>query len=921
MMAFLGALLSNITFMQPALLAAILALPVLWYILRITPPAPKKVFFPATAFLMGLNSGEKTPSKAPWWILLLRLIMAALIILALARPVTNQAQSISGDGAVRLVIDNGWAGAQLWDMQIKAAEETITQAGRENRDIYILPTTNANGDVLLQQIGPLPSGEALSILRGLQPYPWPADYEGLANFIEKSDVNDPDIQTIWLSHGLDGGGAKRLMLALQHQGSLTYIAPPLENLPLILRSSHQRPKKGDPVSGVKIAVDAPSSIPSNIPVTVQVSAAGNNILDARAEKISSDDLPKTLYFEISEDVKNSVTRFDIAGRKGAGASFIVDDQHKKRDIGIAAATIDENATPLIEASYYLKRAFEPFGNVVIEPVQVLIDVNPSVIVLPDVSAMPSETLNHLEKWVKDGGLLLRFAGPNMASSVHAQFLLPVPLRSGGRALSGSLSWDKPQVIAPFTQDSPFYGLDIPSDVTIKQQVLADPAQNIDSKTWAQLEDGTPFITASRLDKGLIVLIHSTANTDWSDFALSGLYVDVLKRIVQMAGSNTSYVADQNFTALDPLLVMDGFGAMIAPSPTVKPLPAGKYEDIVPSASYPPGLYGRGSIQYALNLGDHLPKLMAMTDLPTGVLKGGYEKDYEVDLMPFLLYAALFLFCIDWVIMIFVAGNMTKNLRGKAFVAALIIMSFIPHSSFADEQRDIKYAGGFYLAYIETGDSALDTITNNGLETLADVLTRRTSIEPAGVAGLNPETDTLSFFPIIYWAIGVNQKIYSAKAIEHIQRYLDQGGTILFDTRDQNQSKTSFSNTENAKKLRQITASLNIPPIAPIPDDHVLGRSFYLLDEYPGRYTSGTLWVEKNSVSGRDNVSSVLIGGNDWAGSWADSTPASTRYGGSYDARQKEMSLRFGVNLVMYAMTGNYKADQVHIPHILERLDR
>jgi hypothetical protein len=355
---------------------------------------------------------------------------------------------------------------------------------------------------------------------------------------------------------------------------------------------------------------------------------------------------------------------------------------------------------------------------------------------------------------------------------------------------------------------------------------------------------------------------------------------------------------------------------------VKPLPAGGYENIVPSAEHPPGLYGRGSMQYALNLGDNLPRLVAANDFPIGVTKGGYDRDYEVNLMPYLLYAALLLFCIDWIIMMFIAGRIGMLFRG-AMALFIVVACLSPTHSYANEQNDIKYASGLYLAYIKTGDQTLDSITKDGLETLSDVLTRRTSIEPKGVAGITPETDEMSFFPIVYWAIGPNQKVFSARALENIQAYLDQGGTILFDTRDQNQSKSGFSNTESAKKLRQITASLNIPPIYPIPDDHVLGRSFYLLKEYPGRYSSGTLWVEKNSVSGRDNVSSVLIGGNDWAGSWADSNagPSMNRYSSSYEAQRKEMALRFGVNLVMYAITGNYKADQVHIPHILERLGR
>jgi hypothetical protein len=38
-------------------------------------------------------------------------------------------------------------------------------------------------------------------------------------------------------------------------------------------------------------------------------------------------------------------------------------------------------------------------------------------------------------------------------------------------------------------------------------------------------------------------------------------------------------------------------------------------------------------------------------------------------------------------------------------------------------------------------------------------------------------------------------------------------------------------------------------------------------------------------------------------------------------RQRELAYRVGVNVIMYTLTGNYKADQIHIPEILKRLDR
>ena len=96
-----------------------------------------------------------------------------------------------------------------------------------------------------------------------------------------------------------------------------------------------------------------------------------------------------------------------------------------------------------------------------------------------------------------------------------------------------------------------------------------------------------------------------------------------------------------------------------------------------------------------------------------------------------------------------------------------------------------------------------------------------------------------------------------------------------------------------------------------------GCVFQRIQDLPGRYTGGTIWVAEENTGHRDGVSPVIISSHDWAGAWASTGTSNVRLQGG--PRQGEMSLRAGVNLIMYALTGNYKDDQVHVPHILERL--
>ena len=138
---------------------------------------------------------------------------------------------------------------------------------------------------------------------------------------------------------------------------------------------------------------------------------------------------------------------------------------------------------------------------------------------------------------------------------------------------------------------------------------------------------------------------------------------------------------------------------------------------------------------------------------------------------------------------------------------------------------------------------------------------------------------------------------------------------------------------NGQKLQRLARPLDIPPLEPIPEDHVLTRTFYLLQDFPGRFSGRGVWVEAapadaEKVEGmpfrnlNDNVTPVVIGGNDWAAAWAMDEmgnpmfPVGRGYAGE---RQRELAYRFGVNLVMHVLTGNYKSDQVHVPALLDRL--
>ncbi len=545
-----------------------------------------------------------------------------------------------------------------------------------------------------------------------------------------------------------------------------------------------------------------------------------------------------------------------------------------------------------------------------------------MLVLADIGRVTGADHDRVAKFVSDGGLLIRFAGDRMTGETDD--LVPVKLRVGGRYLGGALAWAEPQHLAPFANTSPFSGLEIPGDVTVSRQVLAEPSVQLSDRTWARLADGTPLVTAEQRGKGWIVLFHISANPAWSSLPLSGLYVDMLRRLLMLAnGTNPADLASA--TALPALETLDGFGRLHAPVGDTQPLRASALPKTIPSRAHPPGLYGVRGAAFALNIANANTSLTPIGDI--GVANETYAKGSAIALEPLLLMLAMILLLIDALISLGLRG-LLPVMRIASVIGAFLLLH--PHGARADDAFDLKAANDTRLAYVTTGLSDVDAMSRAGLTGLGNVLRQRTSFMASDPMGVDVAKDDLSFFPLLYWPLDPREKDLSPQALSRIADYMRNGGTIFFDTRDLTLGATRGPTSPGEQTLRRLISKLDMPPLETVPSDHVLTKAFYLLRDFPGRWDGGKVWVEalppadKNGgtapARGGDGVSPVIIGGNDWAAAWAvdaqglplvDVSPGGPR--------QREMAYRFGVNLVMYTLTGNYKADQVHVPALLERL--
>ena len=899
-------LFAALNFGAPWILAALVGLPALWWLLKVTPPQPRRILFPPLRLLLGLKDEEQTPAHTPWWLMLLRVLAAGLLILALADPLLGRVTKIVGGGPMVIVVDNGWTAARNWDQRQTLIADLLRAAG--NRPVAIVPTATP-GQVTL-----LDAGAAEKTARELKPMSWPGDRQAAAAEIQRAHLaGRPEF--FWLSDGIEDGHGRALRAALESMGSLRSFSPDQTAHGLL-------PPRRDATGFAVTAIRANATAPAGIKVTA-IGPKGETLSDATLAFKAGQDRGDA-HITVPLEVRNQTARLQIQSEDSAGAVQLLDSGGIERRVGLVSAAPTENEQPLLSDVYYLERALQPFADVEKGTISGLIARHVSILFLADIGRISGSDADAVEQFLKRGGVLIRFAGPRMAGGTDT--LVPVGLRVGGRYLGSAMAWNQPQHLASFPLASPFNGLGAPNEVTVSRQILAEPSAELSSRTWARLTDGTPLVTARQEGKGWLVLFHITASPAWSTLPLSGLYVDMLKRLLALsAGTPAASLA--RLSSLAPISILDGFGRTEPPSPDILPVAARDFEHARVSAKHPPGLYGAQGVASALN------ELDANASLAPLNLSGmqTYGAARTLALQPYVLAIAAFLLCLDALTALWLRGYFPHRLLSTASLALILMTGQTPHAR-ADDAKDLKAALDTRLAYVVTGLSDVDEMSKAGLTGLGQALRARTSYEPQEPMGVDLAQDDLSFYPLLYWPMDPREKNLSPAAISKLNDYMRLGGTILFDTRDLTLGAVRGPASPGEQTLRRLTQGLDLPPLEPVPSDHVLTKAFYLLKDFPGRWTGGELWVEKlppaekdhdrTPARGGDGVSPVIIGGNDWAAAWAvdaNGRPLTEPVPGG--EMQREMALRFGINLVMYALTGNYKTDQVHAPALLERLGR
>ena len=975
--------LGPLAFTAPWILVALALLPILWLLLRAVPPAPVRRRFPGVALLLGLRDEETQADTTPWWLLLLRALAVGLVILGLAGPILNPEERAAGDGPLLILADGTWADAPSWPARIARIEAELARAERAGRPVALaLATDLPPGAPDFQAAGAL-----RRTLPGLAPAPFAPDPEAVAAW---ADGLEGRFDTLWLSDGLARASREPLLAALEARGAVrvfeggrpaTALRPAtVEDGAIALTLLRAAP---GPERAARLVARGPGP-------------DGRERTLAEAEAVFEEgEREAALALSLPPELRNRVARFEVEGVRSAGAVQMVDDALRRREVALISGSGEAEGLRLLSPLHYLREALEPTADVIEGDLADVLPANPDVIVLADVARLAQS--DALLEWVEEGGLLLRFAGPRLAASDVGRSdddpLMPVRLRAGGRSVGGAMSWGEPKALDPFPADGPFAGLEVPGEVRVSAQVMAEPGPELASRTLARLVDGTPLVTRSELGSGQVVLFHVTANAEWSGLPLSGLFVRMLERLAVSAPAAGEAVEELQGTVWSPEVALDAFG--VPRDAGERPGVPGEALMEGASAEAPPGLYSDADRLLALNVVT-ADTVLEPVSWPASVPVEGPSAAGETPLGGWLLAAAVALLAADVIASLLLMGRLRgggvatatlalgivllsapeasahvvglnaclvagghlapcdvegaaigllfPTLAGFVWLAAAILLAAarrgvapvllalglaLPAQA-QDDAAAVAAASEVVMAHVLTGDPQVDDLAEAGLRGLSNTLYRRTSVEPSEPVGVDVETDELALYPMLYWPMTPSQGVPSRDAYAKLNQYLRSGGLILFDTRDAHLGSDA---TPEAQALQRIAAGLDVPPLEVVPEDHVLTRAFYLLQDFPGRHTSREVWVEAAPPDAEraegmpfrnlnDGVTPVVIGGNDWAAAWAEDAqgrPAVPIGRGFAGERQREIALRFGVNLVMHVLTGNYKSDQVHVPALLDRL--
>ena len=871
----------SLQIISPLALFALIALPIIYIVSQFIPKTPKTNNFGAVFILKNLISTKPIPKQAPLWLKILRMIIAGAFVFACAMPILqnpNSAQIISKN--LLIIIDDDVANANEFSQIKSEIKNYIDVESAKNNNLKII-VQNCNANIL----NPINNGQnAKNYIDIISPKQILCDRENIIRALQGVNSN---YRILYFSDNIEQKNDKQYFDILSRiSGGDLIIRRPNTNFALIEKANIEK-------NGLRI------NIVSKGQFSQKITLYGENSKILTNHNVQNGDN----FIEIPQNILRLVQYIKIDGQNNAAANYII-DAFNRRPLVFAPKPIASDH-PLLSDAHFISSAMETIGDVKYYDGKFDLKHAPNAIIFGDTENFDENDTNILTQYLKNGGTIIRFLGPKSLSKEESPFFT-APINLDPHVLSTGFAVEN-ITIAQLPKNSIFSDIILPPKINIGQSILFKSSNN-DAKSLINLSDGAPLLSMREIGAGKLYMFHTSAAPIWSDIGLSNLQLAFLKRIVLQTSAKSipANTLEANII-LRPSIIIDANGQLTKTISGIKPFITPITTQTKVDNDHAAGIYEGNGASLVINAGTNIKELK-----PQNFPK---HQDFKSDNKFFALYSYLLVFGF----LLFLIDNIILNLPKLNFKKAISIISalflcviFLPHETRAQENSDdIK------LTYIITQDNITNEQAKSGLAGISQILRRRTNIEPSGIIGLDPSKDELSKHPIIYWLLPKTSQSLPAEAIQNLNKYMQNGGILFIDTRG-----LSMEPNRAQDILKTAVNGLKIPPLEKVPPEHVLKKTFYILQNFPGFYSNSSLWVQSaatTNYSANDGVSPIIISNGDMARAWAQRT-TETGFDAINEDFAHELSLRVGINIYLYALTGQYKADQVHVRSLLERFN-
>ncbi len=782
----------------------------------------------------------------------------------MAQPISsresNEAASFS---RIAIVVDNTYSSAASFD-SIKNAIRTIAKK-YQNSEIAIIETVEPNQNLVYGSYE-----NALKEIEAIEPKLAFPDRDKALDLIRKA-ASSPDTRLIYFYDGFTHKNqiSDESLKAIAEIANEIYLP---RNLPSFISL------KDSNVRHYEVAISNYNL--QNKIYAIEAFNQKSEAIKTWQVEVPASDSAYAVKLERLSDEQNlqQIAGFRIRGENHSGAVWIEANEISFPNVAMVTSSLEKQSNqPLLDPEYYIEKAIADYSTFSKIDYSASISDDISLVIVPEPSAMNQSFKEQIDEYVRKGGNVLYIAD------------------SSDKAISfdSIVSSEKEQKIGGFNKESRFKNLQIPKDISFKRVAIADSEQVYENLIW--LENGVSLLSGYEIGDGYVYQLNSGITDEWSNIALSGFFVELLKEISgkrkTSSDFNGRYEPEEIHNIIRdsrPVYLLDVYGR-------ISSLGQQKSQSGIVQA----GVYENSKGSFAVNIS---PQVNPMKKVELS--KARFIEDITEDrnFVIIIIIIALTLIFGDLLYTLF--GNKFAALRRLA-IAFCFIVSYTAQAN--AEEVKLADSDNIALGCVRSNHNAVNELCLKALTNISRELDRRTSAKMRKPMLVELDSPDINLLPVIVYTIESEQ--IGTSDYDNMLRYMNNGGVILFDSRGRIATNSS-----------ELSSLIGFGESKIVDGNHVLKKTFYLVDNFVGANGRKALYIPDSYNKQGEGISPAIFTDADFISMWAaiPENIAVIASGGDLKYREMEMSVRSGVNIVLYSMTGNYKNDNIHLSIINER---